>query len=311
MSVEITTAFVQQYASNVFHLSQQKGSRLAGMVRNETQKGKSAFYDRIGSVAAQKKVGRHSPTPQLDTPHSRRRVTMDDYEWADLIDDQDKIRMLIDPQSDYAMAAMWALGRSKDDVIIAAASGIAYAGEDGSTQVPMINAQRYAANDGSSLTNLNILTLRAVKQKFDANDVDESIPRYLAVTSSQINSLLGQTQITSSDFNTVKALVDGQVDTYMGFKFVRTERLATVQSSESLTGSASTGAVGSGSSLTGERKCIAWAMDGILMATGMGVEGKIDPRPDLSYATQVYARMSIGATRMEEAKVVEVICKEN
>ena len=55
MSSEITTAFVKQFSSNVFHLSQQKGSRLAAACRNESQTGKSAFYDRIGAATAQKK----------------------------------------------------------------------------------------------------------------------------------------------------------------------------------------------------------------------------------------------------------------
>lgn len=310
MSQEITTAFVQQYSSNVFFLSQQKGSKLRGAVRSESQKGKSAFYDRIGSVTAVKKISRHSDTPQLDTPHSRRMVTLSDYEWADLIDDQDKIRTLIDPQSDYAMAAMWALGRAIDDAIIAAAGGTAYGGESGGTSIAYSNSNRYAANNASAVSNLNVLTLRATKKLLDAADVDESIPRYMAITSSQLSSLLGETAVSSADYNSVKALVQGEVDTFMGFKFIRTERLVTVAASESLTGSGTTGAVGSGTSLTGARKCYAWAQDGLLLAVGEDMKGKIDPRPDKSYATQVYACMSIGATRMEEAKVVEVICTE-
>jgi len=126
MSQQITEAFVQQYNANVMHLVQQKGSRLESKVRKESQRGKSQFFDRIGTVAAVLRTGRHSSTPQIDTPHSRRMVTLSDYEWADLVDDQDKIRMLIDPTSEYAMAAAWAFGRSKDDVIIANALGSAY-----------------------------------------------------------------------------------------------------------------------------------------------------------------------------------------
>ena len=95
MSVQITTAFVEQYKSNVFHLAQQKGSRLRDAVRTETVTGKSHFFERIGSVAAQLRTSRHSDTPRMDTPHSRRKVTMDDYDWADLIDNEDKVRMLI------------------------------------------------------------------------------------------------------------------------------------------------------------------------------------------------------------------------
>lgn len=308
MSAQITEAFVQQYGANVFHLSQQKGSRLQDKVRRESQRGKAQFFDRIGSVSAVLKTGRHSSTPQIDTPHSRRMVTLSDYEWADLVDDQDKIRMLNDPTSEYAMAAAWAMGRSKDDVIIANAIGTAYSGEAGATPVVLPDSQKFAATTGSAFSNLNVYTLRKIKKMFDGNEVDESIKRYIACTSSQIEALLGQTEVTSADFNTVKALVQGEVNSYMGFEFVRIERLNLTTAT---TASATTGAVGSGSALSGtNRACFAWAMDGVLMSVGEDVVNKIDPRPDKSYATQVYSRMSIGATRMEEVKVVEIICKE-
>ncbi len=80
MSTYITDAFVQQYSANIFHLSQQKGSRLRSCVRNESQKGKAAFYDRMASVAAVVRTSRHGDTPQIDTVNSRRMVSMADYE---------------------------------------------------------------------------------------------------------------------------------------------------------------------------------------------------------------------------------------
>lgn len=311
MSQEITEAFVQQYSANIFHLSQQKGSRLRPYVRQESQTGKSAFYDRLGSVTAVKKVNRHGDTPQLDTPHSRRRVTLVDYEWADLIDQQDKIRMLNDPTSEYVIAAMWAMGRAMDDEIIENAYGTAYAGEEGGTPVVIPNSQKYAANNGTNFSDLNVRTLRAVKRKFDGNDVDESIPRYFACTSAQIEAMLGQTEVTSADYNSVKALVDGKVDTFMGFKFIRTERL--LRQTSALSASATTGAVGSGSSITlsTSRRCMAWAGDALLLAVGKDMTGEISKRADKSYATQAYACMSVGAVRMEEEKYVDVICTES
>ena len=115
MSFEVTEAFVKQFNSTLFHLSQQKGSRLQDRVRRVTQTVKSQFFDRLGPVVAQKKKSRHSDTPLIDTPHSRRRVTLSDYEHADLVDNADKIKMLIDPTSDYAQSFMWAVGRAKDD----------------------------------------------------------------------------------------------------------------------------------------------------------------------------------------------------
>lgn len=306
MSQQITEAFVQQYNANVMHLSQQKGSRLESAVRNETQRGKSQFFDRIGTVAAVKRTGRHASTPQIDTPHSRRMVTLEDYEWADLVDDQDKIRMLIDPTSEYALAAAWAFGRSKDDVIIAASLGNAYSGEAGTTPVAHPNAQKYAANNGSAFSNLNMITLRAVKRMMDAKEVEGM--RYMAITASQLESLLGETAVTSADFASVKALVQGEVDTFMGFKFIRLERLNLTTST---TATAATGVVGSGAGLTGtNRACFAWAEQGLLKSQGEDFVTKMSERDDKGYAMQVYCRMSLGATRMEEEQVVEIICKE-
>ncbi len=308
MSQQVTTAFVQQYNSNVYMLSQQKGSLLSEAVRKETQQGKIQFFDQIGSVAAVLRTGRHSSTPQIDTPHARRSVTLADYEWADLIDDQDKIRMLIDPTSEYALAAAWAFGRSKDDVIIASAFATAYTGETGTVTVTHPNSQKYAANDGTSFTDLNVKTLRALRQLLRKNEVSKDLSLYIACTSSQIAALLGQTEVTNSQYNTVRALVNGEVDSFMGFKFIDIERL---QLTTSTAGDPTLGTVGSGTNFTGtNRACIAWAMDGLLMSTGMDYQSRIGERPDKGYSTQVYSRMSIGATRMEEVKVIEVICKE-
>ncbi len=313
MSQQVTTAFVKQFNANVFHLSQQRGSRLRAKVRNVNQKGKSQFFDRIGSVVASKKVARHNDTPLTDTPHSRRRVTLSDYEHADLIDDADKVRMLIDPTSDYSMAFGMAFGRAMDDEIIAAALGNAFGGEEGATVIALPNSQKLAAFDGSTATgvNLNVETLRAVKQKFDANDVDESIERCFPIGSSQLQSLLGQTEVTNQDFASVKALVMGQVDTFMGFYFTRTERLP--RAASNVTYEVLTGEVGAGAgtiTAANSRRCFAFAKDGLLLSVGSDQKSRITERDDKSYSTQVFMAMCIGSTRIEEEKVVEVICSE-
>ena len=84
MSTQVTTAFSQQFSSNVYLLSQQKGSKLRAGVREESIVGEKAFFDQIGSVAAVARTSRHADTPLMDTPHSRRMVTQTEYEWADL-----------------------------------------------------------------------------------------------------------------------------------------------------------------------------------------------------------------------------------
>jgi hypothetical protein len=286
MSSQITTAFVQQYSNNVQMLSQQKGSLLRGTVDTESIVGKNAFFDQVGVATAVKRTTRHGDTPQIDTPHSRRRVSLVDYEYADLIDNQDKIRTLIDPTSSYALAAAYALGRAQDDEIIAAVSGTAFTGETGSTSTALPSAQKITEASTGGLT---IAKLRTAKEKFDSASVDPSIPRYIVVGPKQISDLLGTTEVTSSDFNTVKALANGEVNTFLGFNFIVSNRL-TIASSK--------------------RLCLAYAMDGIKMAIGQDLMTRIDERSDKGYSTQIYVCQSIGATRMEEEKVVTIQAHE-
>jgi len=286
MSTQVTTAFVQQYSANVQMLSQQRGSLLRDTVRSETMVGKNAFFDQVGKATAVKRTTRHGDTPQIDTPHARRRMSLVDYEYADLIDDQDKVRMLIDPTSTYAQAAASAMGRAMDDEIIAAATGTAFTGETGSTSTALPAGQQIA--HGSA--DLTLAKLITAKKTLDLASVDPSIPRYIAVGPNQIEALLNNTTVTSSDFNTVKALVQGEIDTFLGFKFIVTNRLAIASNI---------------------RTCFAWAEDGLALGIGKDVTARIDERADKGYATQVYYCMSIAATRMEEEKVVSIACDES
>jgi hypothetical protein len=283
MSTQITTAFVEQYKSNVFHLAQQKGSRLRGAVKSETVTGTSHYFERIGATAAQVRTTRHSNTPQINTPHSRRKVTLADYDWADLIDQEDKVRMLISPQSEYAKAGAYAMGRAMDDAIIAAASGNAFGGVAGATSIALPAGQKIAVGT----TSLTVAKLIAAKEILDASDVDPDETKYLVCSAKEITSLLGDDKVTSADFNSVKALVAGQVDTFMGFNFIRTERIAA-----------------SG----GDNLALAFTQSAIGLALGRDIQTRISERDDKNYATQVFLSMTIGATRVEDEKVVEIAC---
>lgn len=309
MSFQITEAFVKQFGANVFHLSQQKGSRLRGAVRVESVKGDSRFFDRIGKVEATDRNGRHSDTPQQDTPHSRRMVTLKDKEFGDIVDDQDKVRTLIDPTNDYVMAAMWAMGRAMDREIVAAADGSAYSGVGGGTPVSHPNSQKIASVAASAGALLNVQAIRRSKKILDKNDVDENIPRYFALDAVNLDDgLLSDQTAVSADYNSVKALVMGQIDTYVGFKFIRTELIGT--QSGSLAFDTTTGAVGSGGGDANTyRKCIAWAQDGLLLGIGEDMTSEVGKDPGKSFSTRVYVKESIGATRMEEEKVVICFAK--
>lgn len=287
MSTQITTAFVSQFSSNIQMLSQQMGSLLRNAVDVETVTGEKAFFDQVGSAAAVLRTSRHADTPLIETPHSRRMVTMSDYEYADLIDDQDKVRLLVDPTSTYSRAAAAAMGRAMDDAIIAAALGTALTGKDGGTSTAFATATNQIA---AGATGLTLAKLISAKEVLDAGDVDPSIPRYIVVSPKQITNLLNSTTVTSSDFNTVKALAMGEINSFVGFNFIVSNRLGVDGSSA--------------------RRVIAFAGDGIKLAIGREPVARIDERADKSYATQIYYAMTLGSTRMEEKKVVEVLCTE-
>ncbi len=293
MSFQITTAFVEQYKANVYHLVQQKGSKLRGAVRIESITGENAFFDQIGSVAAQLRTSRHSDTPRMDTPHSRRRVSLADYVWSDLIDKQDKVRMLIDPTSEYAQAAMWALGRSMDDVILAAVDGVAYTGVDGSTQTSYdsnmtVDVQTVWPGVTAADTGLNLAKLIECRKKLAENDVDPDEEVFVAVNGRQISSLLKDERVVSGDYNSALPLVSGQISKVGGCTLIPCNRI--------------------GADGNGDDKVPYWTRSGLLMATGQDMTGRISERDDKNYSTQVYASMSIGATRMEEKRVGYIEC---
>ena len=211
---------------------------------------------------------------------------MVDYEYADLIDNQDKIRTLIDPTSSYALAAAYALGRAQDDEIIAAASGTAFTGETGSTSTALPGGQAITEGGTDGLT---IAKLRSAKEILDSASVDPSLPRTIVIGPKQVTDLLGTTEVTSSDFNTVKALANGEINSFMGFNFIVSNRLVKANS---------------------KRECLLFTNDAIKLALGKDVMTRIDERSDKGYATQVYLCMTMGATRLEDDKVLTIQAHE-
>lgn len=295
MSFQVDTALVQAYRANIDIKFQQMGSRLRSAVRNERQAAEFEFYDRIGPTDAVEVTSRHADTPLISTPHDRRRVGLRDFDWADLIDNKDKLRMLADPTSSYVTNAVMSMGRKMDDIVIEAAFGTAYTGKTGSTTVAFPAASEiavdYVESGSAANSNLTIGKLRRARFLLDYTEAttEGQYDLYLVVSPSQIQSLLRTTEVTNSDYNTVKALVAGEIDTFMGFKFIKSNRL-TVASSI--------------------RSCIAFERQGLLLATGMEVRVDVGPRRDKRNSVQVYVCGTFGATRMWEEKVLRIKCDE-
>jgi len=286
MSFEVTTAMVQQYNDNVVLLQQQKPSRLRPCVREESVRGEYGFFDQIDATSAQKRTQRHADTPLISTPHVRRRVSMDAYDWADLIEIFDRAALITDPTSQYVINAVAAHNRAIDDAIIAAALATAYGGRDGTTTYSFPTSTHQIAHGSKGLDLTKLLTAKEILDSYE-NDPDE--PRFFILNAKQVTNLLNTTEIKSADYNTVKALAAGQIDTFLGFKFIRSERLQKVSTT---------------------RSCLAFSKNSLLLGIGTDIITRVSERADKNYATQVYVGMFIGATRMDEKGVVEVQATE-
>lgn len=288
MSNFITTAFVNEFRDNVMHLSQQSISRLRGAVRVEQFTGEKAFFEQLGPVTMQKKTARHADTPLIETPHARRMVLAEEYEWAELIGRGDRARTLVEFTNPYLQGAAKAAGRTMDQIIIDAATSVAKTGQNGTTNTSFDNNMDVATTVGPN-SGLNVEKLQRAKRNLDQREVDPSIPRYICANARQMDNLLNDEEVRSFDYNTVKALVNGEIDTFMGFTFIQSELINAVSSDD---------------------KVLYWAQDGLLLGINYDVVASVDVRPDKSYDTQAYLAFMAGATRMEEAKVGTLTCAQ-
>jgi hypothetical protein len=240
-----------------------------------------------------------------------------DYDWADLVDNQDKLRMLIDPTSSYAMAGAWAMGRAIDDEIISAIFNSNNTGENGTATTGTLyaynsNSQSVAATvGGSAATGLNIAKLRAAKRKLMEGYVDVDNDQLVCVISAkQHDDLLNEAQAISLDYNTKPVLVDGKISSFMGFNFVVSERIPGAAGFNTAINPLITSSDADGSYVAGSRWMVpVFAKSGMALGIWNDITTSIDRRPDKRNSYQVYVTGTFGATRMEEKRCVLINCK--
>lgn len=285
MSITIPTAFVETFSANVHMLVEQRMSYLRKITSQPDDLAGEAFsVERIGQTAdtANLITDIHGQTPLNNTPNTRRWGYFAEYDVADLIDKQKKVKHLIDLESPYTIRHAGTLGRTMDDVIITAMEGSAAEGKNGGTSVALPAAQKIAAQSAG----LTISKLRDAKRILDAAEVDPAMMRWFVTNAQGLSDLLDDPKIGSADFNRVQALVDGKVDRFMGFDFIRCERLNVDGSSNRLDYAVVQGAV--------------------RMGVPTEPHSEMSIRPDRKNAPQIYSSMSLGAVRVEDELVVQV-----
>ena len=279
---------VLQFTKNVELLLQQKQSKLIGAVGTGSYVGDAAqVVTQFGEVEFQDNTNWKGDTTWSDLDHEQRWVFPSDKDLALAVAKEDQLRMIIDPRSPYAEAMRAAYNRTVDRLIVAAAFGSAKIGKYDDMRNRTFPAGQVIASGGIGLT---LDKLLGAREMLSAAQVDPSDTRYFVCSEKQITDLLKDEKVTSSDYATVKALVKGEIDSYVGFTFITYEEL--------------------GVENTNERACIAYVKSGLHFGTWNGLEVHMDQRPDKKYVWQIYGKCTLGATRTQEKKVVEVRCTE-
>ena len=302
LPISIDTTFKRTYSATFETVFQQTVAELRGTVRNEFQEGEVKLWDFVGPTSVQWDLPRNSDTPNIPTPYSRRKSVLHRANWGEYIDTWDKIKMLKDPTSDTIKMAIAAFNRAQDERILQAAYATVYTGKDGDTAVlpydigecRLIQSTGVEIAAGTNFTDSTSigLTLATVALAGKIMD-DASIPkndRYIVANTDQKWYMLGSAKVTNSDYNTVKALANGQLDTYMGFtfKWLPSDRFET----------------NSVNTTTPAYNCVAYQKSAMLLAMNKDITTTVDTIPQKTNSVLAQAEMFIGSVRLQGPGVI-------
>lgn len=283
--------YVQAYTTNVRAILQRNGGKLIPYVTHGHYQGdKVQVVNFIGTIDFNDRTQRFGDTTTQDAEHTQVWLYGTDRDAAVLVEKTDMLRTIYDPSNMYVDAMRRGAARKQDDTIKDAFFGSMATGIRGATSTAFGTTANvnYIAHSSTGLT---VTKLRWARLRLAANYVDLDVEQpMIGVTQQQVDNLLGDTNVTSADFNTVKALTTGEVDSYMGFKFVKAEAGLPKTSTT--------------------RRCPVWVMSGMHFGDWQNLSIQISPRPDKKNIPQIFAEFTCGATRLEDGKVLEVQCTE-
>lgn len=267
MAITIDNSFITQFGDEVKHAYQLE-SRLWNAVRKRTGViGNISKFQTLGAVSAYTKA-RNADLTVLEPAHAQVSVTLTDHYATVLADDLDLLKTNVDIKREYVKTVSKSLARKIDDIIITAAVA--------------------GTNAATASGALSVARILEVKKMMDNASVD-STGRFYVVGASAMEDMLGITAVTSADFVNVKALVQGDIDTYLGFKFI------TVPDSYLPLNTTPT---------PDTRMCFAFQQDALGVAVGQEVKTSMEWSPD-KHAWWVKAVMSMGAAIVDPGGVVE------
>ncbi len=209
MSKNLTNAAVIEFDAEVKHEYQgMKTLRQAVSLRTGFV-GESYRFTRMGKGIANQKATQANVTP-MDIEHARQTATMQNWNAPEFTDIFDQAEVNFDERTELAQTIAKAIGRREDQLVIDALAAVTFV---------TTNDQDPDTGFSSTVaTNFTVTELRRASRHLNEIEADMS-DRHISLQPSALDSLLGTTQVTSADFNSIRALVNGEVDSFMGFKF--------------------------------------------------------------------------------------------
>jgi len=280
-----------KFAEGIRLLQSQKLSRLEPAVTVEYDIMDRKAFDQIADdEELDERTGRNTDTPISEADHRKRWIYTRDFEKGYLLDREDEIRSLNNPINAYTQKFTSMANRKKDRLIIEAFDATAITGRNG-TGTAAFDATNFSqAAGGVNMTTdkIKIAHRMLAEAENDLDDPDNQA--YMAISANQEKDLLNETEITSGDFNIQRVLVNGRLDSWYGFKFIRLELLPLA---------------------AGVRTCFAWCRKSMKLGIAASDLTRVEQRADKGYSTQAYAKRHYGATRMDEKGVVRIFCTQS
>lgn len=267
-------------------------SYLDAFVESENFSGERKRYDRLQKQTSQLRTERKAQTPIQDTSNDSRWCYRQTFDLANVLAEEDarNLAPLVLPQSDYIKSHAMAYARDLDQVAINAASGAVITGELGTTSTAFADSTQLIGKDGTigsdtgTGTGLTLAKLQSAVQILNEADLMDSRERVIVVSPKAITYMLQQQKATSSDYATIRALMDGTINSYMGFTWKISNLLP------------KSGNI---------RSCLAWIKGAIKVVKG-GMRTTIDRLPEKSNATQIYSSWDLSGTRVYDEGVIKI-----
>lgn len=286
---QVPNHYTQEYNTNWISRVQQERSRLEPWIESISFSGERKRFDRLQGSKSRRRTERIAPTPVANAESDSRWAYREFFEIpARLLDKDDALNLgpLTLPTSQYVIDDAREYNRVLDDLACDVALRDARTGTDGTSTLALPSAQKIVAG-GTGMTIAKLMSSLAIRK---ASEIDQNGNNWVIVVGSQQwVDIMNLSQVQNSDYNSVKPLVTGDVNQWMGYTFVINNRLP------------KSGNV---------RSCVAWAKGAVKIIKG-DMTTDISVRKDLSLATQIYSMFNLGGVRIHDEAVIQIDCVES